>query len=87
MLQYVNGERDSQVTGHGPVHIADYAFRHYVLGQIPIVLDIVAPCSFGFPKRFHEVWALSAEIDDEQECEESLALPYVLPVPFLPSRV
>ena len=56
-----------------PSHINDYAFRHYVLGQIPVVLDVLAPCSFGFPKRFHQVFASHADHDPVQECDVSVA--------------
>ena len=50
VLQYVNGERDSHITGHGAVQITDYAFGHYVLGQIPIVLDILGAMQFSPPQ-------------------------------------
>ena len=74
ILQYVNGQRDDQITGTSSVHISDYSIRHYVLGQIPVVLEILALCSFGFPKRFHEVWACHVDTDADQTCDESVTV-------------
>ena len=52
---YANGARDAQFTGFSSMHINEYAFRHHVLGQIPVQFHILAPCSFVFPIRLHQV--------------------------------
>ena len=77
ILPYVNGERIATLTGIGAVHLTKYAFRHYVMGQVEAVESVLSTSkgdtSFGFPKRFHEVWASDVDVEFEQQCEPSIA--------------
>ena len=43
LATYVNCERDTQVTGNGPVHLAGYSFVHHVWGQVPAVEYALRP--------------------------------------------
>jgi hypothetical protein len=73
LLKYVNGEHDATMTGHGNLQLTDYCFRHYVLGQIPIIMEILEPGDVGYPKRFHQEFANEADLDPDQACDASEA--------------
>ena len=72
ILKLLNGQQGFEITGTGCGHITDYAFRHYVLGQISLVFEILALCSYGFPKCFNEVWGCDVDTDAGQRWEESI---------------
>jgi len=72
MLQFANAERDTSVTAAGPIHIDDYSFLHYVMGQIPVIEFVVRPNDTGFAKRFHIMWCTTAENNPLQSCDRSM---------------
>lgn len=50
----------------------DYAFRHYVCAQPEPLTELLQDNTYGFPKRFHEVWAQDPEKDKRQKHEASV---------------
>lgn len=78
VLGFVNCERDSSVTGNGPLHLEGYGFVHQVYGQIPATVRVLRPRgiagALGFPKRFGIGFFCQAKRQPDQRCADSKAL-------------
>ena len=53
--------------------LQEYAFRHYVCGQPKPLTELLKDNTYGFPKRFHEVWCLEPDCDKRQEHQASMS--------------
>ena len=73
LATYVNCERDTQVTGNGPVHLAGYSFVHHVWGQVPAVEYALRPTPGGFQKRFNIVFPGTTKSEPDLPCSHSKA--------------
>ncbi len=75
LCTFINGERDSCLTGNGKLHLDAYAFVHRVWGQIDAVTRVLRPtgmaATIGFPKRFAIAFHERAQRESEQQCQHS----------------
>jgi hypothetical protein len=75
LCTFVNGERDSCITGNGTVHLDRYSFAHRVWGQICAVTKVLRPtgmaATIGFPKRFALAFHERAPRETDQQSTTS----------------
>ena len=71
MNTYVNCECDAVITAQGPIHLENYAFVHYVLGQPEGIEHAWRPSPIGVSKRYHVCFMENALWEPNQKAHTS----------------